>query len=292
MAILVTGATGSVGRLVVEGLVRAGERVRALTRRPHAVTLPNGVQVVHGDLTAPETLREPLRGAEKLYLFPEASTAEEVVARAKDAGVRRIVVLSSGAVTGGFDTEFHLPVERAVEASGLEWTHVRPGEFALNKLWLWGPSIRRESVVRDPLPDVGWYPTHERDIADVATAALLEDGHSGKAYTFGGPELISHREQVRAIASAIGREIGFEVVLPERAREIYRAQGGFAADNADMLLGFTDYAGHNEADPAERAHEVEELLAQVPEEYTAEQVTGRPGRTFAEWARDHAEDFR
>jgi uncharacterized protein YbjT (DUF2867 family) len=62
------------------------------------------------------------------------------------------VALSSGAVTGGFDTDFHFPVERAVEDSRLKWTHVRPGEFMLNKLWLWGPSIRAESVVYNPFP--------------------------------------------------------------------------------------------------------------------------------------------
>jgi uncharacterized protein YbjT (DUF2867 family) len=292
MTILVTGATGSVGRLVVAGLCEAGRRVRAMTRRPEAAAFPDGVEVVAGDLTEPSTLREPLHGVEALYLFPEASTAREVVALAKESGVRRIVVLSSGAVTGGLDTEFHLPVEEAVRDSGVEWTFVRPGEFALNKLWLWGPSIRAEGVVRDPFPEVGWYPTHEADIAEVALAALLEEGHAGRAYTFDGPELVSHREQVRAIAEALDRDIAFEVVSPERAREIYRAQGGFAADNADMLLGFTDYSGHHEADPHQREQEVAALLADVSEHHTCEQATGRPARTFAQWARDHAADFR
>ena len=291
MTVLVTGATGNVGRLVVRRLLDRGVAVRAMTRDPERAGLPEGAEAVRGDLTEPESLAGALRGAERLYLFPVAETAAEVVARAVDAGVGRIVVLSSGAVTAGYDTDFHLPVERAVERSGVEWTHVRPGEFALNKLWLWGPSVRGESVVRDPHPDAAWYPTHEADIADVAAAALVEDGHTGRAYTFGGPELISHRAQVEAISRAVGREIRFETVSPEQAREHYRAQGGFAAANADMLLGFTDYAG-NEADGDEWAEEVAAAQAEVATAPTARQVTGRPARDFAQWARDHADDFR
>ncbi|MFB9903616.1 SDR family oxidoreductase [Allokutzneria oryzae] len=247
MRVLVTGATGNVGRIVVEQLVRQGVPVRALTRDPASATFPEEVEVARGDLTDPAAL--PLEGIDRMYLFPLPGTAGGVVARAVDAGVRRIVTLSSGAVTFGHDTDYHLPVEQAVEASGLEWTHVRPGEFALNKLWLWGPSIRAESVVRDPNPDVAWFPTHERDIADVAVAALTEDGHAGQAYTVNGPQQISYRDQVRAIAGAIGREVRFEVVSREHARELYLAQGGFAAANADFLLGYESYSGEEQDGP-------------------------------------------
>ncbi|MEU0518183.1 NAD(P)H-binding protein [Streptosporangium sp. NPDC006007] len=287
MTILVTGATGNVGRLVVRRLAEAGEDVRVLTRAPETASFPEGVQVVQGDLTRPETVRPALEGVERMYLFPVTTTAREVVGLAGKAGVRRIVTLSSGAVTMGVDTDFHLPVERAVEESGLEWTHVRPGEFMLNKLWLWGPSIRAESVVRDPFPEMAWYPVHEEDTADVAAAALLEDGHDGAAYTLNGPGPITRREQVDAIGSAIGRAIRFEVVTPEQARELYRRQGGFAAQNADFLLGFADYSG------AETDLEaVVEFAPAAPGPMpTAEQVTGRPARTFAEWAHDHARHF-
>ncbi|GAA3930641.1 NAD(P)H-binding protein [Actinomadura viridis] len=290
MTILVTGATGSVGRLVVKGLAEKGERVRALTRTPDRARtiLPAEVEVVAGDLDEPATLPGALDGVDRLYLFPVAATAREVVALARKAGVRRVVVLSSGAVTGGYDTTFHLPVEQAVEASGLEWTHVRPGEFMLNKLWLWGPSIRAERVVRDPLPNAIMCPVHEQDIADVAVTALLDDGHQGAAYDLNGAEFLSHRDQVRIISEAIGEEIRFERVTPERAREIYRRQGGFAAANADFLLGFNDYDG-NEAAPEDRA-EID-LSAYGPKP-TSEAVLGRPARTFADWAGRHAADFR
>ncbi|GGX04344.1 NAD(P)H-binding protein [Streptomyces lomondensis] len=288
MTILVTGATGNVGRNVVRQLLERGHDVRALTRTPRAGALPEEVRVHEGDLTRPDTLKDALDGVDALFLYPVAATAEEVVGMAKTAGVHRIVVLSSGAVTAGYDTDFHLPVEQAVEASGLEWTHVRPGEFAMNKLALWGPPIRAERVVRDPAPDAAWFPVHERDIADTAVLALTEEGHAGQAYTLNGPELLTHRRQVELIGEALGEEIRFEVVTPQEAREIYLAQGGFAAEAADFLLGFEDYGG-NDADASEAEAFDPASLGPLP---TAEAVTGRPARTFAQWARDHAAAFR
>ncbi|GLY77252.1 NAD(P)H-binding protein [Actinoallomurus iriomotensis] len=287
MTILVTGGTGNIGRIVVERLVEAGERVRVITRRPDEARFPEGVEARYGDLADPATLAGPLTGVERLYLFPHPETAQDVVDRAKRAGVRRIVVLSSGAVTAGLDTGFHLPVERAVEESGLEWTHVRAGEFMLNRLWLWGESIRAENVVRDPLPEQGGIPVHERDVADVAVCALLHDGHAGAAYTVLGPEWITRREQVAAIAAAVGRDVRLDRIGREEARELYRAMGGFAAANADFLLGFTDYEGQEvEPDAAPRGD-----ASEYPPMPTAEAVTGRPARTFAQWARDHAADL-
>lgn len=288
MAFLVTGATGNVGRNVVRQLVKAGEEVRALTRSPRTSGLPAGVQVIAGDLTQPESLADAVKGIDRMFLFPVPETAREVVSMAREAGVHRVVVLSSGAVTTGYDTNFHLPVEQAVEESGLEWTHVRPGEFAMNKLALWGPSIRAEGVVRDPNPDLTWCPVHERDIADVTARALLEDGHGGRAYTLNGPEMLSHRRQVELIAEAIGRPIRFEVVTRDEARENYLRQGGFAAANADFLLGFEDYSG-GETDLQDLKEFDPPAAGPMP---TAEEVIGVPAaRTFAQWARDHAREF-
>jgi uncharacterized protein YbjT (DUF2867 family) len=291
MTVLITGADGNVGRIVVERLLAAGEPVRALTRDPRKA-FPPGVEVVAGDLADPPTLRGAFDGVERLYLFPVPATARAVAGLARRSGVRRVVVLSSGAVTGGHDTDFHLPVERAVEESGVEWTHVRPGEFALNKLWLWGPSIRAERVVRDPFPEAAWFPTHERDIADVAVAALVGEGHAGAAYDVSGPEMIGNRAQVRAIAAALGEPIRHERVTRERAREEYLRQGGFAAANAAFLLGFEDYSGAPAAEADGGAPPEETGGGAPPALPTCEPVTGRPGRTFARWALDHAADFR
>lgn len=283
MRVLVTGATGHVGRHVVTRLLAAGHEVVALTRQADA-QFPAGVTVAHGDLLSPESI--PFEGVSRLYLFPEPRTAVDVVARAKAAGVTRIVTLSSGAVTGGFDTDFQLPVEQAVEASGLEWTHVRPGEFAANTLRLWGPMIRASRVVRYSTPDAPSLAIHEDDIAAVAVAALLADGHTGRWYDLTGPALVTRREQVAAIGTALGEEVRFEEVSTAEARDILRAQGGWAAENADFLLGFVDYSpGGPSFDDVDWAS----ALVPLP---TVSEVLGRPAKTYARWAADNVAAFR
>ncbi|MFF3847844.1 NAD(P)H-binding protein [Streptomyces sp. NPDC002328] len=277
MTVLVTGATGSVGRHVVEGLRAAGVAVRALTRDAAAAGLPEGVEVVEGDLTRPGTLRAALHGVERLYLFPVPQTAREVVAAAKDAGVRRIVVLSSSSVLDesgdNHSGEHHRAVERAVQESGLDWTFVRPDEFASNVLWKWGETIRAESVVRAPYGDARRVLVHEADVAAVAVAALLEDGHTGRAYVLTGPEAISQADQVRAIGRAAGREIAFEEVTPDEARVLMGR--AMPAPVVEMVLGYL----------------AEAVLDPPAVVDTVERVTGVPARSFARWAADHAGDF-
>lgn len=276
MTILVTGATGHVGRLVVRGL---GSGVRAITRDLGKANFPAHVEVVQADLDDPDSL--PFEGVEKLYLFVHPPTASEVVERAVKAGVRRIVTLSSGAVTYGYDTTHHLPVEQAVEASGVEWTHLRPGEFAANKIDLWGPSIREDGTIVHPAPDEVGQPIHEADIADVAIRALTEDGHAGKAYNLSGPPQITQRDMAKAIGDAIDRELRFQDVTREEALAYY-VKVGWPEEIARYILGLTGYEG---GDPDEFADY--EFIVQPD----FEAVTGKPYRTFAQWARDHAADF-
>lgn len=287
MKILVTGATGFVGRNVVDRLVRAGVSVRALTRNPAAARLPDEVEVIKGDLTEPASLAPALAGIDRMYLFPVDETADEVAAMAKQAGVRRIVDLSAASVTVGLHVN---PVEQAVEASGLEWTHVRPGGFMANMLQIWAPSIRAERVVCYPFGDQPENVIHEADIADVAVAALLEDGHNGAVYTLTGPGTITIREQVKVIGEALGEEVRYEEVSRERARELMLAQGGFAAESADLMLGFVDYGG-GDATGAD-GHSDQDWSALMKQWPDVQRVTGRPPRGYAEWARDHVEDFR
>jgi uncharacterized protein YbjT (DUF2867 family) len=287
MQILVTGATGNVGRHMVAQLVQAGASVRALTRNPATAGLPAGVEVVQGDLAEPATLVPALEGIDRMFLFPVEETAYEVIALAKRAGVRRIVDLSAASVTVGLHTN---PVEQAVEESGLEWTHVRPGGFMTNMLQLWAPSIRAERVVRYPFGDEPMNMIHEADIAAVATAALLEDGHNGAVYTLTGPETITVREQVRAIGAALGEEVRYEEVTREEARRLLKAQGGFAAESADLMLGFIDYGGEEPA--GADGYSDQDWSALMKTWPDVERVTGRSPRSFAEWARDHVEDFR
>lgn len=277
---LVTGATGNVGRHVVDGLLSAGESVRALTRRPEDARLAAGADVVGGDLTRPETVAPALEGVTALFLFPSPGTAGPVLRAARERGVRRVVLLSSASVrydTDGGDNPivaYHKEVEHQVETSGLDWTLLRPCAFAANTLG-WAPQIRAGGVVRGPYASVEMALIDERDIADVAVRALLTDGHAGARHHLTGPEPLTQTEQARRIGAAVGRPVRYEEVSPATARE-RMLRDGVPADLADMTLRF--HAGR----------------VGVPAEIspTVEDVTGRPARRFDQWAADHAADFR
>jgi len=280
--ILVTGATGNVGRQVVEQLVDAGEGVRALSRRPEQASWADGVERVAGDLTRPLPA-EAFEDVDRLYLFPEPTHAREVVAAATAAGVRHVVVLSSLSVAMDHDNgtmralqRRHLDVEEAVEASPMTWTHVRPGMFMTNTLG-WAEAVRTEGVVREPYPEATAAPIHEADTAAVAVAALLDpERHAGRAYALSGPEALSQRDRVRVLGEVLGREVRFEELSREEARTRMLARPGVPERFVDGLLGMlAASSGVREG----------VVLPGVQE------VLGRPGRTFASWVEDHRADF-
>ncbi|WP_028936684.1 NAD(P)H-binding protein [Pseudonocardia spinosispora] len=274
--ILVTGATGNVGGAVLRQLLDAGERVRAVTRNPATATLPSGADVVGGDLLEPRSLCEAFTGVERVFLFPSPETAAEVVTLAAANGVRRVVLLSSSSVVQGDDNPIsrrHSTVEDALRDSGLGTTFVRPGGFATNTL-AWAPSIRAESVVRAPFARSSTNLIHEADIAAVAVAALLEDGHDGAAYELNGAGALTQVEQANLIGEAIGRQVRFE--------ELTRQEG-----LAQLTGRVPEAIAHTILD--QRQASIGTTEAPLP---GVEQVTGRPPRTFARWAQDHAADFR
>ncbi|MGW0499673.1 NAD(P)H-binding protein [Streptomyces sp. NPDC003007] len=278
--LLVTGATGNVGRHVVDQLLASGEAVRALTRDPAAARLPEGAEVVGGDLTRPETMEPALKDVSALFLFPAPGAAGPVLRAAREQGVRRVVLLSSSAVefssesTDNAIVAYHREAERQVVESGLEWTLVRPCGFAANTRQ-WAPQIRTGDVVHGPYAGAEMALIHERDIADVAAQVLLTDRHVGAKYTLTGPESLTQTEQVRRIGTALGRPLRYEEVSSEVARE-QMIGSGVPADFVEMNLTFL--AG----------------LVGVPTEVSpaVERITGHPARTFDQWAADHVADFR
>ncbi|GAA2213727.1 NAD(P)H-binding protein [Nonomuraea monospora] len=271
MTILVTGATGTVGRRIVGRLAERGVPVRALTRNPGKAAFPDGVEVACGDLTEPATLAPALEGVTGLHLITfggddgaPLENGPELVELAAKAGVRRVSVLS------GWDES---TVEQALRAGDLGWTRLQCVEFMANA-FDWAESIRREGVVRV----FGNHPgavVHEADIAAVAVAALVEEGHAGETYLLTGPEALTPEQRTRLIGAAIGRELRFE----EQSEAEYRAAMR-AAGVGDELIEFGVQLGAN---PPQAGSVV------LP---TVEHVTGRPGRTFAEWATEHAAAFR
>ena len=278
-AVLVIGATGRVGRLVIAELLNAGVRVRALTRRPAAAELPADVEVLSGDLTVPESLDAALRDISSVFLVWTAppATAPAVIKRIA-SHARRIVFLSSPHQTPHpfFQQPnpmavLHADIERLIAASGLSSTILRPGMFASNVLFWWAPMIRAVNVVRWPYASAETAPIDERDLAAVASRAL-RDGVGGD-YVLTGPESISQAEQVRIVGDVIGRRIEFQELSPDEFRR--ETAGSWPRPIVDMLLAAWGAAIGR---PAFVTSAVADIL-------------GSPARTFREWAKDHAAAF-
>jgi uncharacterized protein YbjT (DUF2867 family) len=278
--ILVTGATGNVGREVTAQLAAAGVAVRAFVRAARTARVPERVEVAEGDLSVPETVAGASTGIETVFLvwpFLTADGADAVLATIARAA-RKVVYLSSSGVADDVErqadpiNQFHADMERLIAASSLEWTILRADTIASNTLG-WAGQIRAAGVVRGP--DIA--PTaviDPRDVAAVAVRVLTDDGYAGTKHVLTGPQVLSRADQVRAIGEAIGRPLRFEKVPVPEARERMLADGRPAA-LVDALLASA------ESRPA--SHLVTS---------TVEEITGTPARTFRDWAADHAGHFR
>lgn len=266
MTILVTGATGNIGRMLVDHLIALGvDDVRALTNKPEAAGLPDSVQVAKGYLGRLETLPAAFEGVDSVYLAPLERTIREVLDIAKEAGVRHVVDLA------GPPDNWWYPISQAVEASGLEWTHLWPGEFMENAT-MWAPQIIETGSVSEPYPDSANAPIAMDDIAAVAAVCLSEPGHTGQAYTLTGPESLTRTEILRRIGDALGKNLVFDRVSRQATLEaLTPSMGDFANTYVDGLEAQVEHP--------QRA------------ETTVHDLVGR-STTFAQWALDHVEKFR
>ncbi|SMQ14609.1 Uncharacterized conserved protein YbjT, contains NAD(P)-binding and DUF2867 domains [Streptomyces sp. Ag82_O1-12] len=272
MTILVAGATGNVGRPLVEQLLASGHQVRALTRNPAKADLPAGAEAVAGNLADTAGLARAFDGVTAAHLisfngedFSPLTNGAEIAELARKAGVRRVTVLKG-------DVE-KSPLEEAVEASGLEWTHLSPVEFMSNALE-WAESIASEGVVREAFAEAKSAMVHEADIAAVAAVALTADGHAGQEYWLTGPEALTPSDKVRIIAEALGREVRYVELSQDEIVAQWREQGYSDEDIEFFIMMRTN--------PPEAGYTV------LP---TVEKVTGKPARTFAQWVRENAAAF-
>jgi uncharacterized protein YbjT (DUF2867 family) len=267
MKILVTGATGNIGRMVVDHLLaRGADDVRALTTSPARANLPDGVEIARGYLRKPETLPAAFAGVDRLYLAPVLETVTDVVRLAREAGVRHIVDLS------GDETTDWQPIAQAVEASGLAWTHLYAGEFVENTT-VWADQVRASGQVREPYPDAANAPVAMDDIARVAAAVLLGEGHESSVHTLTGPETMTRAERARRLGEALGRELTFaRVSLDEATTVLEPVMGEYARW---YLEGFA-------------------WMVETPQVATTTiaDVTGAPATTFEQWAAANADAFR
>ncbi|MEV4059905.1 NAD(P)H-binding protein [Nonomuraea dietziae] len=276
---LVTGATAHFGRQAVEALHAAGHPVRALTRTPERAALPQGVELAQADLTKPETLPAALDGVSAVLLVLQyGMDPAPLLAAAREAGVSRIVFLSSGAVVDGADpqpdviAQYHGDVERAVRESGLEWTTLRLLFPAINSL-TFAMQLAGGDVIRAPYTKAAFSAVHELDVADVAVATLTQPVHAGRTYRLTGPESLTQADQVAILGQALGRPLTVEDLDPAPVLE----QMSAFMDPA-FLGALFDLMAACVGKPAEVND-------------TVERITGHPARTYAQWAADHATDF-
>ncbi|MFJ8052386.1 NAD(P)H-binding protein [Streptomyces luteogriseus] len=270
--ILITGATGVVGRETVRLLVEEGVEVAAVTRDPHA-RFPTGTQLVH------PTKVPTIEGVEAILLSPRAagSTAVDLLAHARETGAARVVVLSALTVQypaghARFRQQFHAGEEIAKD-SGLDWTILRSADFAANTL-AWAGQIQATGTVRGAYPHARTSTVDERDIAAVAALALTHPHHRGQTYLLTGEQSLSQSEKVAALGAALDRKLSFAEAAPDEIRRGMLA-AGLPDEVPDRLLGsLADYA--REAGPTTD---------------TVRRLLGRPARTYATWARDHRAAF-
>ncbi|MCQ9131912.1 NAD(P)H-binding protein [Streptomyces hilarionis] len=223
--IAVTGATGNIGRTLVELLAGAGEEVVAVSRRPRPAGPTDGVRWAQADMGTAAGLRPALEGARALFLLlgGELNSRGEHPATLLDmatrAGVERIVLVSSQVSATRPDAPSHARLrefESAVRASGRDVTILRPGAFASNA-FAWAETVRAERTVFAPFGDVALPVVDPADIAAVAAAALREDAHAGRVYELTGPEPITPRRQAEVISHALGEEVTFVELSREDA---------------------------------------------------------------------------
>ncbi|MFB6521866.1 SDR family oxidoreductase [Streptomyces sp. NPDC056401] len=272
---VITGATGNVGSELVRILAAAGEQVTAVSRRaPEGAALPRGVRHHPADLAEPQSLRPALAGARALFLLVAGEDPQAVLGLAAEAGVSRVVLLSSQGV-GTRPEQYGHPAafEEAVRRSGLEWTVLRSGGLDSNA-FAWAESIRTHRTAAAPFGDVGLPTVDPADVAEVAAAVLRDAGHAGRTYDLTGPAPVTPRERAAAIAGAIGEAVRFVEQSPEEARaQMLTFMPEPAVDGTLSILGAP-------------------VAAEVAVSPAVERILGRAPRPFAAWAHRTAPAFR
>lgn len=280
--IVVTGATGNIGRTLVPLLAEAGKDVVAVSRRPRPDVLPAGVGHAKADIGSSASMRPVLEGVDAFFVLlggelnAHGESPDALLEVALEAGVKRIVLLSSQLNSTRPTAPSHARLrtfEAAVRASGADFTILRPGGFASNA-YAWAESIRTKRTVFAPFGDVALPVIDPADIAAVAAATLYEDGHAGRTYELTGPEVISPRRQATAISQTLGEDVTFVELSREEAHaQMAQFMPAEVIDGTLAVLGVPL--------PAEQAISPD-----------VESVLGRPARPFGEWVAANLAAFR
>jgi uncharacterized protein YbjT (DUF2867 family) len=276
MTIVVTGATGNVGRPLVAELAAAGAPVRAVTRSPKTARFPSRVEVVG-------SVADALPGASAVFLNSRALGADlpNVVAQSVGAGVTKLVALSAinaddefSRQPSRFRGDRNKEVEQLAVDSGLAWVSLRPTVFATNFAGMWSAQIRGGDVVAGPYAEASSAPIVESDISAVAARALLTDELVGQQIPLTGPQAFTNSELVEVIGTVLDRPLRYREIPPEVVRQRFIGLG-FTAEFADA---YTAMLAETLDKPVLVTQDVEKIL-------------GRPALTFAHWVSAHRDLF-
>jgi uncharacterized protein YbjT (DUF2867 family) len=276
MTIVVTGATGNVGRPLVTHLVNAGAKVRAVSRNPQSAGLPAEVEVV-------ESATEAIPGASAVFMNSRALGGElaAVVDQAKREGVTRLVALSAINADDDFSRQpsrfrgdRNKEVEQLAVDSGLQWVSLRPSVFATNFVGMWSAQIRAGDIVRGPYAAASSAPIVESDIAAVAAHALLGDELVGQKIPLTGPQSLTNTELVDVIAAVLGRPLQYQEVADDLVRQRFVGIG-FPPEFGDAYIAML-------------ATTVGQAAAVTDD---VQKILGRPAQSFERWVSEHRDVF-
>ncbi|MET0236113.1 MAG: NAD(P)H-binding protein [Kibdelosporangium sp.] len=276
--ILVTGATGTIGRTVLTLLAERDVPVRAMSRTPERI--PAGFDTVKADFEDADSLRRAVDGVDTVFLLsaPGPHIPRHDLALLDVAGDVNKVVKLSAMKTGepGFEVTsgWHLPGERAIQDSDRDWVVVRPSAFASNSL-AWLPQIQAGQPIPSPYGDGAIGVVDPRDVAAVAAEALISDEHNKQTYTLTGPEPLSVADQVARLTEVLGKSLSSVDVPADAVRAGMLAQG---MDSAGVDLALKGFEIVRTGSAAFVTDDVARVLGRAP-------------GTFQDWVADHRELF-
>ena len=280
--ILITGASGNVGKEVLKQAAGLGIKVRAAFQTARkAATAPSGVEIATVDFNQPETLQAALKGVDKVFLVgPPAQNLVALERKAVDAirrsGASHILKLSAMGGRGAIFPRQHADSEDYIKSSGVPCTFLRPNGFMQNLSLYNASTINTQNAFYGCQSDGKVSHIDLRDVAAVAVKVLTTDGHDGKAYTLTGPRALTNAELAQILSDDLGRDINY-VDLPVDKFKQALIGAGVPEWNADALIDLQMFYRNGGA--SDVANDVAQLLGHKP-------------RSFEQFSRDYKAAFQ